>query len=204
MFRKNGANNMSAYAVYATPRDLQRHFSYSSLQTLTQQEEPGQEINGVEIPADPAGTTGQLFADLSDPAKQELLEDLIKSACTKINRRIRPRYGAAYAMPFTFPDGHEDDTTETLKRWAVAFAAQELLNRPGSKLEPGQRTFLMMHYDECKAELDRVADGIDDLDMTSATAATSSTREPLQTPYGKDYGAAFAESIRTCDNGVFL
>ena len=193
-----------AYNVYATVKDLQRHFSYSSLQKLSQKESPGQDVNGVTIPGDPSGTAGQLFADLSDETKQELLEDLIKSACTKINRAIRPRYGELYIMPFTFPESHEDDTTETLKRWAVAFAAQELLNRPGSKLEPGQRTFLMMHYDECKDELDRVAKSLDDLDMTSATEITSTSTGSVTSSFGTDYGSAFGEPIRTTNNGVMI
>lgn len=193
-----------AYTVYATVRDLQRHFSYSSLQTLTQQEEPGQDVNGVEIPDNPDGATAQLFADLSDPEKQELLEDLIKSACTKINRALRPRYGASHNIPFLFDPDHEDDTTETLKRWAVAFAAQELLNRPGSKLEQGQRTFLMMHYDECKEELDRVAKSQDDLDMSAAEAIATEPDAPTVSAAGSDYGSAFAEYIRTDDNGVMI
>lgn len=193
-----------AYTVYATVRDLQRHFSYSSLQKLSQQEAPGQMINDVAVPAEPGtGDSPQLFADLADTDKQELLEDLIKSACTKINRALRPRYGAAFTIPFTFASNHEDDTTETLKRWAVAFAAQELLNRPGSKLEPGQRTFLMMHYEECKGELDRVAKSLDDLDMSAAEAVTESDSGPTTTAAGSDYGAAFGETLRTLDNGVF-
>lgn len=189
------------YTVYATPRDLQRHFSFSSLSKLVASEAPGQDVNDVAIPED---TTFQLFADMSDPESQELALDLIKSACTKINRALRPRYGASYVMPFEFPSGHEDDTTETLKRWSVAFAAQELLNRPGSKLELGQKTFLMMHYDECKAELDRVAKGLDDLDMTYATVLESSESSPESSAYGLDYGAAFAETIRTHNNGLML
>ncbi|NTW98339.1 MAG: DUF1320 family protein [Geobacteraceae bacterium] len=195
---------MASYTVYATVRDLQRHFSYSSLQKLSQQEEPGQDVNGVNIPVDPEGSADQLFADLSDPTHQELLEDLIKSACTKINRALRPRYGSNYILPFTFPASHEDDTTETLKRWAVAFAAQELMNRPGAKLEPGQRTFLMMHYDECKGELDRVSQSIDDLDMANATTVSSSTSTVISTSYGTDYGAAFGETIRTGNNEVMI
>lgn len=191
-----------AYIVYATVLDLQRHFSYSSLQKLSQKDASGQEINGVTIPADPEGTAVQLFADLSDPDAQVLLEDLIKSACTKINRRLRPRYGAAYNIPFTFPDGHEDDTTESLRRWCVAFAAQELLSRPGSKLEPGQRTFLMMHYDECKSELDRVASSADDLDMSAAENASSGNSGSTVTDLGTEYGSAFGEDIRTMDNGL--
>lgn len=192
-----------AYIVYALVQDLQRHFSYSSLQKLSQIETPSQNINGVDIPADPAL---QLYADLTAPSHQELLEDLIKSACTKINRALRPRYGHLYAIPFSFQSGHEDDTTETLKRWCVAFAAQELLNRPGSKLEPGQRTFLGLHYDECKAELDRVAKSLDDLDMSSAStsAGSSAVTDPVVSLAGTDYGSAFGESLRTQINGVML
>lgn len=192
-----------SYIVYALVQDLQRHFSFSSLQKLSQIEAPSQNINGVDIPAD---STLQLYADLTNSSHQELLEDLIKSACTKINRALRPRYGLLYAIPFTFPSGHEDDTTETLKRWCVAFAAQELLNRPGSKLEPGQRTFLGMHYDECKAELDRVAKSLDDLDMSSAgaSAGSSSFADPVVSLAGTDYGSAFGESLRTEINGLSI
>lgn len=190
-----------AYITYATVKDLQRHFTFSSLQKLSKKETTGQKVNDIDIPAD---ETLQLFADLSDSQKQELLEDLLKSACTKINRALRPRYGSDYAIPFTFDSGTEDDTTETLKRWNVGFAAQELMSRPGSKLEQGQRTFLMLHYEECVKELERVANNVDDLDMSNADAATAEDDDPTTTSYGKDYGNAFAETIRTNDNGLML
>ena len=190
-----------SYIVYATVQDLQRHFSYSSLQKISQIEALSQNINGVDIPAD---ATLQLYANLSDPAHQALLEDLIKSSCTKINRALRPRYGKLYSLPFTFLPGTDDDTTETLRRWCVAFAAQELLNRPGSKLEQGQKSFLQMHYGECKAELDRVAQSVDDLDLSAATLLSTSTTDPTLTTGGTDYGAAFGETLRTVGNGVTL
>ncbi len=190
-----------AYIVYATVQDLQRHFSYSSLQKLSQIEPPAQNINGVDIPID---TTLQLFADLASPSHQALLEDLIKSACTKINRALRPRYGKLYSLPFVFASGTDDDTTETLRRWCIAFAAQELLNRPGSKLEMGQKTFLQMHYDECKSELDRVAQSIDDLDLSSATAISTAVNDPITLSSGTEYGSAFGEVLRTVNNGVTL
>ncbi len=190
-----------SYTVYATVKDLQRHFSYSSLQKVSQKEAVSQNVNGVDIPAD---ASLQLYADLSAPTHQELLEELIKSACTKVNRALRPRYGSAYVIPFTFPASHDDDTTESLKRWTVAFAAQELLNRPGSKLEDGQRTFLQMHYEECKTELERVSKSLDDLDMSSATSVSAATSDPVESAAGVDYGSAFGESIRTMDNGVSI
>jgi type IX secretion system PorP/SprF family membrane protein len=188
------------YAYFPNPSTF-LNAGFSAMHLNRPQESFFENVNGVDIPAD---STLQLYADLSAPTHQELLEELIKSACTKINRALRPRYGSAYTIPFTFPASHDDDTTESLKRWTVAFAAQELLNRPGSKLEQGQRTFLQMHYEECKGELDRVAQSLDDLDMTSATTVTAATSDPVESTAGLDYGSAFGESIRTMDNGVMI
>lgn len=188
-----------AYFTYASVRDLQRHFSFSSLQKLSKKESPGQKANDIDIPAD---DERQLFADLSDDENLELLDELLKSACTKINRALRPRFGAGFVIPFSFPPNVSDDTTETLKRWNVGFAAQELMSRPGSKLEQGQRTFLMMHYEECAKELDRVANSVDELDLSHAAVLAADDEQPVLSAFGRDFRHAFGEDIRSHSNGV--